>query len=288
MTSGVRFGAAQARMRALKSRLWTPLDRPLLLQAGLEPDGRPLTDDPRDTWAGLARWYATFVAIYPSGAALFGAMFRRHEIENVKLLWRAARRARPPDPLCWRPLNPLASVSLPFRVETIGELVDRLGATPYAPIARTLTRTVDAALTEIGLDRWVWEGLWRHASALPGREAVARDLVRLLVLEHDVNLLRRGTSFGIAPDQVAKATVLMGKQERIATDMDPLDLRRRRGRACRRAFVGWPFQLGPAVAALLLREEQARGVLSIAAARRGLETARDALPLALAAGPLEG
>jgi hypothetical protein len=230
---------------------------------------------------------------------MFRALFRRHEAENLKLLWRAARRAQPPDALCWRPLDPLASLSLPERAETVAELVDRIAATPFAPIAGALARTDHPAATEIGLDRWVWTEIWAQARALPRREAAALALVRLLVLEHDVDLLRRAGAFGVAPDLIAKATVVLSGERRgpgllarldaaAAWDGELLRLRRARLRACRRAFVGWPFQLAPAVAALLLREEQAFATLRIVAARRGLEAARDALPLALAAGLLEG
>jgi hypothetical protein len=52
--------------------------------------------------------------------------------------------------------------------------------------------------------------------------------------------------------------------------------------------VGWPFQAAPIVAATLLRDEQARATISIAAARRAAPAARGALIHALAASPLEG
>jgi hypothetical protein len=60
-------------------------------------------------------------------------------------------------------------------------------------------------------------------------------------------------------------------------------LRRARLRGCRRAFIEWPYQLAPAIAALLLRDEQARAVMSIAAASHS-DAGRATLPDALAAG----
>src|SRR6185295_13169719 len=144
----------------------------------------------------------------------------------------------------------------------------------------------DPAVTETGLDRWAWGRLADEATRLPPAERAASDLVRRLVVEHDADMLARGSRFGLEPDLVAKATILLSREGRIAAltrtamwqpgdgplwPLLPRSLRLdgpaqtwdelasvlRRGRllACRRAFTAWPFQLAPAVAALLLREE---------------------------------
>ena len=63
--------------------------------------------------------------------------------------------------------------------------------------------------------------------------------------------------------------------------------RRARLAACHAAFVGWPFQLAPAIATLLLRDAQARAAVSLAAARHARPAAHAALTVALAASELE-
>lgn len=322
MTSAVRFGAANARMHALKSRLWTPLDRHLVAGAGVEPDGRPLRGAPGDVYPSLVRWYALFLTMYPSAAALLVALFRRHEAENLKVLWRAAARGRVAPPQCWRPLEPLGVLQWSPRVSTPDELVHRLATTAYGEIARALLRShaADLPATEIGLDRWIWTGITREAARLPPAERSAADLIEALAIEHDVELLRRGTSVGLEADLVAKSTVVLSQTCRpgplaaaaawraedgalsrvlppalsrragLAGDWDGVvrALRAARLRACRRAFAGWPFRLAPGLAALLLREEQARATTSIAAARVPGRGAAGGLELALAASALEG
>jgi hypothetical protein len=67
-----------------------------------------------------------------------------------------------------------------------------------------------------------------------------------------------------------------------------LAVRGARRAACRRAFVGWPYQVAPALAGLLLREEQLRETLRLTAARTARPPALTLLPIALAAGVLEG
>jgi ATP synthase C subunit len=320
VTSGVRFAAANARMRALKGALWGPRDRALLIRSGLEADGRPATARPEDVFPPLVRWYVTFEKMYPAGAPLFTAFFRLHEIENLKLLWRAALSGRAPRLSLWRPLAPLAAIAFPPGSLTLAELVRALDATPYAAIARTLVSAhgEDPAATEIGLDRWAWGRLADEAARLPAAERAARDLVRRYIVEHDVDVLARGAAFGLEPDLVAKATTVLSREERIAslsrTAMwEPRDgplshvlprtlardgaatnweeltalLRRGRLRACRRAFSAWPYQLAPAVAALLLREEQARASISAAAARHAGPAGRAMLAHVLAASALE-
>lgn len=321
MTSAVRFSAGYARVCALRSRLWTSLDRALVLRAGVEPDGRAVSGDPDVVFPPLVPWYAIVMKMYPAARPLVTWMLRLHEIENLKLLWRAALRGRPPIAACWRPLEPLGTVTFQPRASTPEELVHRLARTPYGAIARTLLRSHpgDLPAAEIGLDRWAWTGLYDEAMRLPAREAAARRLVLLLIREHDLDLLRRGTSFGLDADLVAKSTVVLSREcrtSRLAAvaswqpsdgplsrvlpprvarisngaagwDDVVLGVRRARLRACQRAFVGWPFELAPAIAALLLRDAQARAAMSLAAARGTGAAAHAVLPVALAASALE-
>jgi hypothetical protein len=269
----------------------------------------------------LVRWYALVGRLYPAARPVVGWLFRLHEIENVKLLWRAALRGRPPIAACWRPLEPLGVVPFEGHPLTPDALVRLLDRTAYAGIARTLVRhhRADLPATEIGLDRWVWSGLNEEIARLPVAEARAAALLGLRVLEHDLDLLRRGAISGIDPDLVAKATVRLSSAYRPAALVaialwrpeagplsrvlpgpiarlcgEPADweaalyaVRRARLRACRRASVGWPFDLAPPIAALLLRDAQAQAAMSVAAARVAGADAAAALPLAFAASTLE-
>lgn len=121
-----------------------------------------------------------------------------------------------------------------------------------------------------------------------------------LVRERDLDSLRRGVRYyGLAPDLAISTAVLLPNEMhsenlhqlaewtpesgplgpriprqlvRHATgvlDWDALRraLRNTRRHACRRAFMQYPFQLGPAVAFLLLREEEVRGLIAFAEAR---------------------
>ncbi|HEY7174701.1 MAG TPA: V-type ATPase subunit, partial [Micromonosporaceae bacterium] len=190
MTSAARYSTAYARMHALKSRLWTPLDRPLLAVAGITPGGRAVTADPEAVWPDLVRWYSVLIATYRSAAPLLEALIRRHEVENLKLLWRAAVRRRVPPHRSWRPLGLLGVITFSTRLSSPEELVHRLDSTPYSSVARTLLRThgTDLPATEIGLDRWVWNRVWTEAERLPRAECDAVRLVRLLVMDSDVEL----------------------------------------------------------------------------------------------------
>lgn len=154
MTSAVRFSAGYARVGALKSQLWNSLDGPLLLRAGVEPDGRALSGDPQAVFPALMRWYAIVLRMYPEARPLVTWMLRLHEIENLKLLWRAALRGRPPIEACWRPLGALGTVTFESRAAPPEQLVHRLSRTPYGAIARTLLRShpADLPAAEIGLD----------------------------------------------------------------------------------------------------------------------------------------
>jgi hypothetical protein len=305
VNSAVRYGEGFARLGALRSRLWSPVDRALLLRAGIEPDGRPVDGSPQAVFPPLVRWYATVARVYPEARPILTALLRRHEIENVKLLWRAAVRARPPIEACWRPLGPLARVAFEPRPLRPDALVARLASTPYGDVARAMLRShvADLPASEMGFDRWVWMDLYDQARRLPARESATFQILRLLVIEHDVDLLRRGTAFGLDSDLVAKAAIALPHDRRVATLPPPIArligspaswpealraLRRIRLRACRRAFVGWPFRLAPPIAATLLRDEQARAAMTIAAARGAPDAAADVLPAALAASPLEG
>ena len=189
----------------------------------------------------MLRVYATAIRGYPHGAPLFRALLQLHEIENVKLEWRR-RRGTPND----------------------------FASTPFAQIVKTVARAhgKDIAAAELAFDRWASQQLLDEARRLPRREVLARRLVELVVRERDAEIVRRGAKwYGL--------TSVSGIAE------DVMSLRRERLRRCRRAFVGSPFLLAPAVAVILLAEEEVRAVRALVE-RQGDETLDPPLQRALA------
>lgn len=268
---------AHARMRGCKSRLLT------------RPDALPLftaTDDAamRRVVAALElepplrrllRVYRTALRGYRGGEPLFRALLHLHEIENVKLLWRATVRRGRADAVArlWIDLESLASFSIADAAST-RDLAGKLADTPYAAIADTVARAHgnDLAAAELAFDRWASQQLLDAVRHLPRREALTRRLVEMFVRERDAELLRRGEKwYGL--------TSVSGSPPDVAS------MRRVRLRLCRRAFVGSPFLLAPAVAVLLLAEEELRAVRALVE-RQGDESFDEPLLRAVAGSQL--
>ena len=98
MISAARFAYGNARVRAMKSRLLGPLDASVLrsapsLAALAGALGIPAPAGARQLHAGLfehlVRDYGKVIAGFPRGKSLFLALLGLHEIENLKLGWRA-------------------------------------------------------------------------------------------------------------------------------------------------------------------------------------------------------
>jgi hypothetical protein len=316
MSSRGRFAFANARARAIKSRLsGREMVSRLSRASGVDAMARRRFQD-------LVAAYGTLIASYPTGAALLLSLLRWHEMENVTLAWRAVVRRLPPDRWTphWIPLGDLASVDLDALLDSrsLSALVDALARTPYGEIADRMRRAhaEDLPAAELGFDRWASRQSVEETAALGPGEAVARDLVLAAVRERDLNTLRRAHAYALPPDGLiaalaclpedlgAEALVALGawtaadgplwarlprhwvKAWGRPPDWDALLLACRRARraACNRAFLGDPFCLGPGVAVLLLHEEEVRGMTAIHEA--GNEAARSpAVQRALAAGP---
>ena len=306
---------ANARVRALKSQLFGPefvarlragRDIPISSLDDTDPSGdsggfRDISDLPARRFHHLLKCYRVVLASYPTGQALVQALVRLHEIENVKLGWRARLLGHPVDrwgPL-WRRLGALETVRFEdCRDQTsLAGLVDSLRATPYNVIADSTWRAHadDLLASELALDRWASASIARAAFRLGRADTTARDLALAVVRERDLSVLRRGAhAFGLSPDAVLGLVLLprelpTAELSRLATwtpqsgrflrqwprawgpSTDPpadwdallLALKRARRRACRRAFLGSPYCLGPAIALLLLQEEEVRAVVSI-------------------------
>jgi hypothetical protein len=311
-----RVAYANARVRALKSQLFdqemlrrlrcgagTQLLEPTVADASVEPDLHiDRSDLPSRRFRHLVKCYAIVRASYPSGQPLVQALLGLHEVENVKLAWRARMRSHPFERWRshWQPLGALASVRLEDcrDITSLAGLVAGLRTTPYGAIAETTFRAhaEDAAAAELAFDRWASASVDAAATGLHRTEATARHLALAVVRERDLSLLRRGVrAFGLSPDAVVGSLVVLPREippdelVRLATwsaqdgrilrrwptawkggrdipaDWDALmtGVRQVRRQACRKAFLGSPYCLGPAIALLLLQEEEVRGLASI-------------------------
>lgn len=246
MPSGA-IAYAHARMRGCKSRLLTRADAlPLFTAADPQAMRRVVAAlGLEDPMQRLFPVYATAIRGYPHGAPLFRALLQLHEIEKVKLEWRRRR-----------------------------DTANDFAGTPFAPIVKTVARVhrKDIAAAELAFDRWASQRLLDEARRLPRREALARRLVELVVKERDAEIVRRGAKwYGL--------TSVSGIAE------DVISMRRERLRLCHRAFVGNPFLLAPAVAVILLAEEEVRAVRALVE-RQGDETLDPPLQRALAGSQL--
>jgi vacuolar-type H+-ATPase subunit C/Vma6 len=255
MTSRGSLAYAHARIRAAKSRLLTRFDAaPLFAATDATAVQRAVAAlDVEEPLRRVVKVYQTALRGYRGAEPLLRALLARHEIENVKLLWRmtARRGQREALPRLWLDLGTLATVSI-VDAASPRELAERLAYTPYAGIAMTIARAheTDVAAAELAFDRWVSQRLLDEARRLPRRESLARRLVELVVRERDGEIIRRGAKwYGLAS--------LSGRVE------DVVVLRRERLRLCRRAFAGSPFLLAPMVAVILLAEEEARALRAL-------------------------
>jgi hypothetical protein len=246
MPSGA-IAYAHARIRGCKSHLLTRVDALPLFTANDPQAMRRVVAalGLEDPMQRLRRVYATAIRGYPHAAPLFRALLQLHEIEDVKLEWRRGRN-------------------------TTSDFAN----TPFEQIVKTVARVhgKDNAAAEMAFDRWASQRLLDEARRLPRREALARKLVELVVKERDAEIVRRGAKwYGLASvSGIAK---------------DVISLRRERLRLCHRAFVGSPFLLAPAVAVILLAEEEVRAVRALVE-RQGDESLDPPLLRALAGSQL--
>jgi vacuolar-type H+-ATPase subunit C/Vma6 len=302
-----RFAYANARLRGMKSRLLGPQDgfalraAPSLaaLAGGL---GTAPPADARqvrlELLAALVRDYGKVMASYPRGGPLFGALLGLHEIENLKLAWRAHARGLPAErwtPL-WRPLGRLGALQLENwrRAASLREAAALARGTPYEPVVAEALRVheKDPASAELSFDRFASRRLADRARSLPRKEKAARDLVLSLVRERDADAVRRAIVSGrFAPEHARQAAAVF--PEDLPAGAAPPEpgrltaLRRGRRKACRAAFLGPPLRLAPPVAYLLLREEEVRAVTALAEAC-GAPAPAEAIERAFAASALAG
>lgn len=324
---------ANARLRARKSRLRGPREFRLLSAAGslgalAAALGAEAAGDADAVGAallaGLLEDYAILLREYPRGAPLFSAVLRLHEVENLKLAWRAHSRSPAPArwSRLWKPLGRLETLSL-GRFSEAASLRDAAACaagTPFGPVVDEVLRSreADPEAADLDFDRDAWEAVAREARRLPSDEIGAGALALSLVRERDYDVLRRGANRRLTPEAAVAATVVLRREERAdilrslaawtpaegplsarlsprlsrdlppASDWDALAaaLARRRRGLCRRALLAYPFRLAPALAYLLLRQEEVR-CLSALARRIALPSPPDGFERLLAGSALE-
>jgi vacuolar-type H+-ATPase subunit C/Vma6 len=318
VTGAAQFAFGNTRVRAMKSRLLRPEDAAALRTAakrgaffalmqdivGIEAENA--AEVHIALFGRLVADYEKILRSYRTGTELFLALLRLHEVENLKLAWRALAHALPAERWlsCWRPLGRLEVLKLEDWREagSLRHAITMLRRTPYEHIGAIIFRAheADPTAAELAIDRWASTRLLEAARALPPAERSAADLVFRLVRERDFDILFRGVwSYGLAPDLAISTAVLLPAEVRRAdlqllakwtpewgplapllpprllrdtsgiTDPNALRraLRAARRHSCRRAFMEPPFQLAPAVAFLLLREEEVRGLTALAEAQ---------------------
>lgn len=271
------YAFGNARTRAMCSRLRRPLDLPFLQSAqsvgalgeavGLEGIATS-AELGRRLFARLLEDWGKLLDAYRPGRPLLRALLGLHEIENVKLAWRARSRNVPPDRWTgfWKPLGRLEEVPLAAwrDAASLRDAVAACARTPYGPLLSRLGAAGggDPAADEMAMDRWAGQRLARAAAALPRAERAARSLALAVLRDRDADLVQRAATRGLSPENAAAATVLGEPPDAL----DATERRRSRRRLALRAFLGPPFRLAPAIALLLLREQEARAIEALARA----------------------
>jgi hypothetical protein len=230
----------------------------------------------------LLRDHELLAGAYADARELFAALAGLHEVENLKLAWRAVRRGIPAErwvPL-WRPLGALTGLRLSDCREagTLAELADRAAKGPWGEVvAAAARRGSEAEATpdaELAFDRFASRRLVRAARALPRREHAAASLVLGAARARDLEVLCRAPARGLTPALAASACALLPEElgapavQELAGQPRELErllaaARRDRQVACRRAFLAPPFLLTPAVALLLLEGERIDQVTAV-------------------------
>ncbi|HEX9163254.1 MAG TPA: V-type ATPase subunit [Thermoanaerobaculia bacterium] len=232
-------------------------------------------DTERKRFNRLIARYRAILRCYRDAAPLVRAFLRFHEVENVKLIWRATLRDVAPERWrpSWRDLEDLAEVAIDSfpGVHTLFDVVERLRGTPFEQIAARIYRAhgTDLGAAELEFDHWASMQAVAEIESLDKSESLARQIAEAMVRQRDEEIMRRGVSaYGLSPEFVDAQRALPGR--RTKADLPAL---------CRRAFRGQAMSLAPALAYAALAERDY--ALARALAERGgdseLDTAADAV-----------
>jgi hypothetical protein len=208
-----------------------------------------ISSEPR-RMAMLVVRYRTILRCYPDAGPVVRALLHTHEIENVKLGWRAVVRCVREErwlPL-WRDLQDLATIApAVFRAHSLRHVVDNLIGTPYGSIARDifLAHENDLGPAELAFDRWASVQVVGAAEML--NDPLAQRIAEALVRQRDDEIVERAATYDLPPEVAGAARALPRARNR--TDIRQL---------CRRAFAGQPMSISPAIAFIALTERDYR------------------------------
>jgi hypothetical protein len=287
-----------ARVSVLKAGLRRP-GRVAGHAVRIAPESVPNQDSVFDE---LLAVYRTVIRGYGELHGVIDGLLARHELANVLVMLRAMLRWRTPvsGHSFWRDLRELASISEDAATEAVSPaaLAAAVEGSRLAAVAALIrdARPATLASTSLAAERQLWAAIDRAFLALPRRDRSARALGALLVIEQDLNWVRRApTAASIDPSAAASATLALVREvpaarlsalatwspehgsiasslpvawtwARTAHDWDGLmtAVRRARRRHCERAFVGSPFALDVPLAVLLLKEEEVKAIATAA------------------------
>lgn len=235
------------------------------------PDWRDLGPDD-DGSATLALVYSRLVddhlvmrRAYPEAREALAALLQPHELENLKLLWRAAVRGTAFADWrgSWRPLGVLQHIALEgvAGALTLASLPGLLKATPYGELAAAVRQShgEDVAAAELAIDRFGTRLLASAHDRLPEPERSARRLLRAVIDRRD----------GLIEDRVC-TTVGRPFQGR------PLGAQPSVGALARQILALEPFSLAVPLGLVLMREEEVRRLLTLSEVRARHRSAAEA------------
>ena len=203
---------------------------------------------------------------YPEAREALAALLQLHELENLKLLWRAAVRGTAFAEWrgSWRPLGVLQHIALEgvAGALTLASLQRALKVTPYGELAAAVRQShgEDVAAAELAIDRFGTRLLASAHDRLPGRERSARRLLRAVIDRRDALL----------EDRVCTS---IGRpfQGRL------IDTRPRLAALARQILALEPFSLAVPLGLVLMREEEVRQLLTLSEVRARHRSAAEAL-----------
>lgn len=202
---------------------------------------------------------------YPEARDALAALLQRHELENLKLLWRAAVRGSGFADWrgSWRPLGVLQTIALESfgGALTPGSLPGALRATPYAKLAANTMQShgEDVAAAELAIDRFGTQRLVSAHDRLPQPERSARTLLQA-VIDRRVAVI----------DERVRMTVGRPFQGCL------IDTRSHIPALARRILALEPFSLAVPLALVLMREEEVRRLITLSEVRARHPSAAEA------------
>jgi vacuolar-type H+-ATPase subunit C/Vma6 len=285
MSAAARRAYGQARARARRAAILDPAEVTAMASAanvsqvpgwrelGSCDDGSTLLSI---AYARLVDDYLAMQRAYPEARDALSALLQLHELENVKLLWRAAVRGvlREEWRGGWRPLGRLESLAVErFDAPlTLASLTAVLAPTSYGRVAGAVLRAHggDLAAAELAFDRFGTEAVATVCRRTPRSEPSARQLLGAVVARRDALIYERART-RLAMDVQAAALMTTSGRAPDARRSVPLPA------LARRVMALEPFSLALPLALVLLREEEVRRLVTLSELR-----ARHAPPAAAA------